>query len=385
MNTTPENSSRKATAALESLLLDAENPRFGGIGNSRRDQSEVLEHIVDTFGVDDLLSSLSVNGYFEAEPLVVRETDQGLVVAEGNRRLAACLMLAGDFRARRVEEKSEKYRTEWESHGSPSIDPLPVIIFTGEDSKRELLSYLGVRHISSSRSWDSFAKAAWVADVVEQHQLPVRDIATMIGDQHGTIQRLLQGYYVVKQLSESGDFRPTDSLRSGRGSVTDYPFSWVYTVLGYEATRRYLGLTGTAAEPNPIPPDNSGRGGVLMRAMFGDKRQARNPSVRDSRQLGLLASMLVNPEKLTMLEQGKSVDEIESATQKIEDKLRHGIEQVREILRELISRMDEVEVERSLAQSVLPNAEMASKLSTSLVKKIRIASIESAPDADSKE
>lgn len=385
MNSTFENSSRKTTAPLATLLLDSENPRFGGIGNAKREQSEVLEHIVDTFGVDDLLSSLSVNGYFEAEPLVVRETDQGLVVAEGNRRLAACLMLAGDARARRVEEKSERYRTEWEKHGSPSIDPLPVIVFTGEHSKRELLSYLGVRHISSSRSWDSFAKAAWVADVVEQHQLPVRDIATMIGDQHGTIQRLLQGYYVVKQLRESGDFRPTDSLRSGRGSVTDYPFSWVYTVLGYEATRRYLGLKGTAAEPDPIPPENSSRGGVLMRAMFGDKRQARNPSVRDSRQLGQLASMLVNPEKLTMLEQGKSVDEIESATQKIEDKLRHGIEQVRETLRELISRMDEVEVERNLAHSVLPNAEMASKLSIALVRKLQAVSLEGSSDASLKE
>ena len=382
MNTpsSPATASRKEEVALSLLLLDADNPRFGGLSQSRREQSEVLEHIVDTFGVDDLLSSLSVNGYFEAEPLVVRETADGLVVAEGNRRLAACLMLIGDARARRVEEKSAKFRAEWINHGKPSLDPAPVIIFSGENSKKSLLSYLGVRHISSSRSWDSYAKAAWVADVVEQHQLPVRDIAVMIGDQHRTIDRLLQGFYVVKQLRESGHFRPSDSLRSGRGSVTDYPFSWVYTILGYEATRRYLGVSANAATADPIPKENGVKGAVLMRTMFGDKKLGRNSAVSDSRQLGKLASMLVNPETLTMLEQGKTVEEIEYSTQKIDDKLRLGIEQVRDILRDIISRMDEVDIEKALAFSVLGNAEKASNLSQSLVRKLQEAAVGFTPN-----
>ncbi len=54
----------------------------------------------------------------------------------------------------------------------------------------------------------------------------------MIGDQHRTIRRLLEGCYFIRQTIEAGEFRPQDSQRRGRGSVTDYPFSWVYTVLG---------------------------------------------------------------------------------------------------------------------------------------------------------
>lgn len=195
---------KKIEVPIQELLLDADNPRFGGLSGSAREQTDVLEHIVDTFGVDDLLSSLSVNGYFEAEPLVVRRTPSGLIVAEGNRRLAACLMLARDPRARRVQEKAARFRREWEEHGQPPIESLPVIEFGGEESARDLLPYLGVRHISASKSWDSYAKAAWVANVVEKHDLPVKDIAKMIGDQHRTIDRLLEGFYIVRQLIEFG-------------------------------------------------------------------------------------------------------------------------------------------------------------------------------------
>lgn len=368
---------------LSELLLDSRNPRFGGMSKGA-DQTTVLEHIVDTFGVDDLLSSLAVNGYFEAEPLVVRNSDEGLVVAEGNRRLAACLMILGDPRARRVEEKSARYRQMWLDHGSPSINPVPTIQFEGNHQSKELISYLGVRHISASRSWDSYAKAAWVAEVVEQHNLNVRDIAAMIGDQHKTVDRLLQGYYLVKQLERAGQFRPADSLRAGRGSVTDYPFSWVYTVLGYSAARRYLDLPDGESSPAPLAEAALPRGAVLMKSMFGDKQQGRNSAVTDSRQLGAFASMLVDPEKLTMLEQGKTVDEIQIATQPLPDKLRLGIQQVRDTLRDLVAGMDEAQVDALTAESLVTPAGGAVSLSQALQRKLQEAAALLVPAGDRK-
>lgn len=356
---------------LSDLLLDAHNPRFGGLAKSSPTQADILDHIVNVFGVDDLLSSLSINGYFEAEPLVARETADGLVVAEGNRRLAACLMICGDERALRQRDKAQSYIKMWSEHGNPQINPAPVIVFDAATAAKELLSYLGVRHISAAKSWDSYAKAAWVADVVKEHHLGVAEIARMIGDRHQTIDRLLQGYYLVKQLVDTGHFRPTDSIKSGRGSVTEYPFSWVYTILGYAATQKYLDIQSAPTEPSPLQEKDLQKGSVLMTAMFGNKSKGRSSSLKDSRQLGQLASLLVDPETLTMVEQGKTVEEIEFATQSIEDKLRLGIQSVREILRDLGGRLDEVPVAPQLAESMIEPSDRAASLSVALVRKLR--------------
>ena len=128
-----------------------------------------------------------------------------------------------------------------------------------------------------------------------------------------------------------------------------------------------------ASKPEPLSDPAVKRGATLLRAMFGDKKIARNSSVSDSRQLGKLAAMLANPETLTLIEQGKSVDEIELAVQPIDEKLRLGIEQVRETLRDLISRMAEVDVHRDLASSVLTPAEKAASLGQTLLKKLQEA------------
>ncbi|PID95816.1 MAG: hypothetical protein CSA85_00445 [Alphaproteobacteria bacterium] len=88
-----------------------------------------------------------------------------------------------------------------------------------------MLSYLGVRHIAAAQPWDSYAKASWVATITDETGMPVSKITEMIGDQHSTVVRLLEGYRFIRQLIENGEFRPEDSQRKGRGSVSEYPFS----------------------------------------------------------------------------------------------------------------------------------------------------------------
>ena len=81
---------------LSQLLLDATNPRLGKQCQPEEKQPQVLDTIVDVFGVDDVLSSIAVNGYFDAEPLVGIHEGNKIRIKEGNRRLVACLILAGD-------------------------------------------------------------------------------------------------------------------------------------------------------------------------------------------------------------------------------------------------------------------------------------------------
>lgn len=357
---------------LDSLLLDPENPRFGLRGRSAS-QEQILDLIVEKFGVNDVLSSLAVNGYFEAEPMVCRKIPESdlRIVAEGNRRLAACLIIVGDKRATNQAIRTAEYGALWNENGRPAIDPIPCILFEDAEQETKILSYLGVRHIAASQPWDSYAKAAWVAQVVDGQGLDIQTVSKMIGDQHRTINRLLEGYYLVQQLVSGGEFVPQDSVRRGRGSVTEYPFSWVYTVLGYTTVRRFLNLADGGAQREPLGEGSLGSGGLLLRAMFGDKSRGRNAAVGDSRQLGSLASALASQEKVRLLEQGKTLADIDVLTQPIEQRLSDGLGLVRDTLRDLIARLSEQDVDLETAEGVLPTSTGNRKMAADLDRKLK--------------
>jgi len=364
----------ETTFALEKLLLDVENPRFGAQGNTNS-QAEILDQIVEKHGVDDVLSSLAVNGYFSAEPMVCRQEkgEDYSTVVEGNRRLAACLILTGDDRAANQAARTLQYQKVWKKHGSKQIDPVPVILFVGREHDQTILSYLGVRHIASAQPWDSYAKAAWVARVVKENQISVADVASMIGDKHRTVNRLLEGFYFVEQLIDAALFRPEDSIRRGRGSVTEYPFSWVYTVLGYKSVREFLDLADDGANEDPIKDEFLQKASMLIHAMFGNRSKGKSAAVEDSRQLGTLASAVASKEKVSWLEQGKTLSEIEILAQPLEDRLRQGLADVRDIQGDLITRISENDIPIEVATDILPLSGKNRKLAIELDKKIKEA------------
>ena len=359
---------------LKDLLLDEKNPRFGSQDPSVS-QEQILDFIVEKFGVNDVLSSLAVNGYFDAEPLVCRRAPSShkAVVVEGNRRLAACLIITEEKRAFNQTKRSIAFSKLWKDHGRQRIDPVPAIIFDAGQKEREkaILSYLGVRHIAPAQPWDSYAKAAWVARVVQENKLSVRDVSKMIGDQHRTVNRMLEGYYLVQQLTRTGHFVKQDSIRRGRGSVTDYPFSWIYTVLGYTTVRNFLKLAEGDARRDPVDDSNLDKGSLLLRSMFGDKSKGRNAAIDDSRQIGPFATIFASGEKIQLLEQGKKLSEIEELAQPIEKRISSGLGYVRDTLRDLIASLSEQNIPQETASDLLVSSKRVRKLAIDLNKKLQ--------------
>lgn len=45
-----------------------------------------------------------------------------------------------------------------------------------------------MRHIVSTKDWDSYAKAAWISRTIKEGDMSVSDISTMIGDRNSTIK-----------------------------------------------------------------------------------------------------------------------------------------------------------------------------------------------------
>jgi hypothetical protein len=369
--TNPTNGKAVEYRSLTELEFDVENPRFGRTAREQRSQTEILDYIVRDFGIDDVLSSIAVNGFFVAEPLICREQDAGkrLTVVEGNRRLAACLILADDSRAKNQSRKVEQYRELQAQSGRPSFTEVPVICFGRHEREKDLLSYLGVRHIAASQGWDSYAKAAWIARAVESNDLTLREIALMTGDQHRTVKRLLEGFYFVNQLIDERRFEPSNSVRRGRGSNPEFPFSWIYTLLGYQPARQFLGLPD---EPRsrPIPAEMTRSATLVVSAMFGDKSSGRSAAISDSREIGELAEVLGSAEKVALLERGKSVAEIDYETQPLDLKLRTALSDCKEMLSDLIAELDANPPSLAIAEQSFPLARQVSNLASSLAKRL---------------
>lgn len=357
---------------LDQLLLDGRNPRFGVEKGERANQKDILDFIVENFGVEDVISSLAYNGYFEAEPLIARrESDGSYVVVEGNRRLSACLILAGSERAK--NQKSRFLDIIRSKIGAWTNETqVPVHVFEAGDNSLKLNAYLGVRHIMSAKAWDSYAKASWIDDVISSGEMTLEQISEVTGDKNRTIQRLLEGYYFINQLREEGLFIPANSLRKGRGSNPDFPFSWVYTFLDYSPVRNYLGL-GEFDPKNrkPIPKGRQADSAAAISYMFGDRGKAKNALITDSRQLGALANAIADPNKRELLRAGKSVEQIEALSKSPIDQFAASMTEAETALATALKLVSESKIDKTEAGSMLAKTKEVASLSASLFRALR--------------
>jgi len=358
--------------ALDKLRLDSRNPRFGVEKGGRGNQVDILDFIVENFGVEDVISSLAYNGYFEAEPLIARrELDGTFTVVEGNRRLSACLILAGADRAtnqkKRFADVLKSKKTDWNEKTE-----IPVHVFEAGDNSLKLNAYLGVRHIMSAKAWDSYAKASWIDDVVSSGEMTLQQIAEVTGDKNRTIQRLLEGYYFINQLRDEGLFIPADSLRKGRGSNPDFPFSWVYTFLDYSPVRNYLDLGEfDPTNKKPIPKGRTADSAAAISYMFGDRSKARNGLISDSRQLGALANAIADPNKRELLRAGKTIEQIEALSKSPIDQFAISMSEAENALTSALKIVSEGGLEKNDAALMLNKTRDIAQLSASLFRSLR--------------
>lgn len=310
---------------ISELLLDPLNPRLGESAAETISQQKIISLIVNNFGIDDLLSSMSFNGYFEAEPLVCQKRNGQYYIIEGNRRLVTCLILGQDPRAENHIRDFKYFIDLHERQGKPNVTNLPVVIFEEDEDPKKISAYLGIRHIVSTKDWDSFAKARWINETITNQKISIKDISTMTGDKSGTIKSLLSGYNFMNQLETERKFNRDATVRKGRGSNVSYPFSWVYTLFNYPAARNFLELEFFNEEDKPksrpIPESKLDDAVFVIDALFGNSNKGQDSLLKDSREIPKFAEALGNPEKVYFLKKGKSLLEVNNLTTNVNERL----------------------------------------------------------------
>ena len=292
---------------VDCLRLDHQNPRLTGWVDHHSEEALIAE-LYRSAELDELLQSMSSNGYLDIEPLVVIEGSVSgeLVVLEGNRRLATIRLLCEpDVVARiRRDERLSLTVPKIADRLRPTFEQVTIYRVSNREQARPLI---GFKHINGPQKWDAYAKAKFAAAWYRDAGVGLDEIAAAIGDRHDTIKRMVSGIYVLEQAAEEGLFDVEDRF------PRKFNFSHLYTALSRSQYMEYLGLpVGWARydpEPNPVPADRTRELRQVLRWIYGSRLDDEKPVVkRQNPDIKRLGEVLAKPEAVHELRVSRNLD-----------------------------------------------------------------------------
>lgn len=283
------------------LKFDPENPRFYRLNDPT--EGAVIDEMLDDEGAQDLMQSIGQKGYFQGEPLLVIAAPKdvgGYLVIEGNRRLAATKLLNGEIKppARRAQSLNDIINAAVEK---PPIE-LPCLIYP---AKREILRYLGYRHITGIKEWDSLSKAKYLSQLRTEfyNNLPeveqMKALARDIGSRKDYVAQLLAALNLYLRAENQKFFGLPIAPK-------DIEFSYLTTAMNYKKIVTWLGLENRE--------DVAGKGlkdASLKKAftyMFS-KDQKGNTILGESRNLDQLADVVGSDDAVAVLDKTGDLSE----------------------------------------------------------------------------
>jgi len=286
---------------IDNLILDRENPRLPNYLNCSSDE-EILKYMLLEAVTLELMEAIAENDFFEGEQLLVvkEENSDNYIVVEGNRRLSAVLLLNYPERAK-VKSKSVK---EIQTNAKFIPKELPVLEFK---EKKEILRYLGFRHITGIKSWKLLQKARYLC-ILKESEFPsisieesCKGLAKRIGSKSDYVRRILVGYEIFKSI-EKNDFFHINKL-----SESSFHFNYLADSLRRESINNYLGID--IKGEHPLDSIRMDKLEILIKWFFEKNAKGLKTIKGDSESLTTLDEILSNPSSTNALEQGSTLEE----------------------------------------------------------------------------
>ena len=291
--------SESKPVAVADLYLDPKNPRLTDPTLQVSNQDEILRRLWLEFNVSEIIDSIVTSGSFwKHEPLIAARENGKLIVVEGNRRLAAVLLLLFPEKQKIVE-----------ATGIPAIDgklrkdlsELPVI----EESREDVWDFVGFKHVNGPQEWDSIAKAQYIARIHDDYHKDLPEIAKAIGDRNDTVERLYHGLKVLEQAKKAGVFDPSDRFYQRK----DFAYSHLWTGIALQGIREFLGIKERRrGEREPVPKNRIPALGELCRWLYGSHKDGVEPLVKSQNpHLRQLDEALRSPRGVSALQRNLSL------------------------------------------------------------------------------
>ncbi|MCB9136152.1 MAG: hypothetical protein H6636_12045 [Anaerolineales bacterium] len=286
---------------LHQLELDKENPRLSEFGiNQNSTQKDILEILWDEMAVNELMYSIVSNGFWDYEPLTVLETSnpEKFIVLEGNRRFAAVLLIHNQ---NLIDRNIPKHITNKITANQEILTTTQTLPCTKVKSRKEAWRFIGFKHVNGPAKWGSFAKAKYIAEIHNNYDIPLDNIAYQIGDTNKTVQRLYQGLMVLDQ-AERAKVYSYDDIQTNR-----IYFSHLYTGLQREGIRSYLKIKDAEDESkDPVPETKYKELGQILEWLYGNKRNGTQPIIKSQNpDLKYLDEVLQSREATVALMRGE--------------------------------------------------------------------------------
>ena len=285
-------------AKLKELYLDTKNPRLARHqANADLSQDEVLDLMRD-WVLEELAISYLESGFWTHEALLVaKETLYGqshLVVIEGNRRLAALKYLYDAGQGKDVPQRW-KNLVENTPVSQELFNRIPYIQV---DSREEIESFLGFRHVTGIKQWPPEQKAQYITKLIDERGMSYEDVMRKIGSTTPAVRQHYISYRLLLQMLDSVE---NFSVEDAEGR-----FSVMYLSLRTQGVQTYLNID-ILADPRtaqmPVPKTHLNALTKFALWLFGD--QQLPPLFTDSRRVDDFGRILENSQAVQYLEETK--------------------------------------------------------------------------------
>jgi len=286
---------------LEKLKLDNENPRLPS-GFCNKSENDIVNWMLEDESIIELMLAIGQHGFFVGEALLVIKSRDNFMVVEGNRRLTSLKLLSDSSLA--TIRKSRVKQVLAETIERPIS--IPCIVF---DDKKQIVQYLGYRHVTGIKSWSVASKAKYLhglLSTLKSQELKEQsvELAKKIGSRSDYVKKLLVGYKIYEIINDNSFYKIPQL------DETTFYFNYITASLQRTNIRKFIGINEISDVNNLEDLEiNTNNLQTLIDWFFRKNDQNKSRVLGDNNHLTKLDNILSNKEITSKFTEGLSLEE----------------------------------------------------------------------------
>jgi len=286
---------------LENLQLDKFNPRLP-VSYQNLEEEDIITWMLEDASIIELMLAIGQNDFFIGESLlVVKDINKKgfYTVIEGNRRLTSLKLLQkpslGTIHTKKIQQVMKL------TDKRPSN--IPCIVFS---SRKDIMEYLGYRHVTGIKSWGMLAKARYLNSLIpildtKGLENQSRELAKKIGSRSDYVKRVLVSYNIYEIIKDN-NFYKIPKLNE-----TTLHFNYIADSLRHENIKSFININ--LEDNDTLSSINQNNLAILIDLFFRKNDQNRSRVLGNSDNLTKLNKILSDQEITKKFIDGLSIDE----------------------------------------------------------------------------